>query len=144
MNKDLEHLRYLSIGFYVNAGITALFSLFPLIHVTIGALIAFGSFGEGQNPPPAFMGLIFMVMGGTFILIGMSIAFLNFLAARYLAKQTKYMFCFVLGAINCMFAPLGSILGVFTIIVLLRESVKELFEHGSEGVKVPPPASGWQ
>jgi hypothetical protein len=144
MNKDLEHLRYLSIGFCINAGITALFSLLPLIHVTIGALIAFGSFGEGQNAPPAFMGLFFMVIGGTFIVLGMFIAILNFLAARFLAKQTKYMFCIVLGGVNCMFAPFGTILGVFTIIVLLRESVKELFEHGSEGVKVPPAVSGWQ
>ncbi len=32
-----------------------------------------------------------------------------------------------MAGVACMFMPFGTVLGVFTIIVLLRDSVKELF-----------------
>jgi hypothetical protein len=32
-----------------------------------------------------------------------------------------------MAGINCIFIPIGTVLGVFTIIVLTRDSVKELF-----------------
>jgi hypothetical protein len=34
---------------------------------------------------------------------------------------------FVIACIECLFMPFGTILGVFTLIVLSRESVKKLF-----------------
>jgi len=41
--------------------------------------------------------------------------------------HTRYWFAFVMACIECLFIPFGTILGVFTIIVLSRESVKTLF-----------------
>ena len=41
------------------------------------------------------------------------------------------MFCFVIACLACMQMPLGTILGVFTIIVLARPSVKEMFDRSS-------------
>jgi hypothetical protein len=32
-----------------------------------------------------------------------------------------------MAGVACMFMPFGTVLGVFTIVVLLRDSVKELF-----------------
>lgn len=127
MNNDQEHLRYLTIGFYVYAGIMAVVSIFPIIHVVIGVMIATGSFESGNNPPPPVMGYLFAGIGATIIFLGLTIATMNLLAGRFLSGRKKYMFCFVIAAIDCMFAPVGTILGVFTIIVLLRDSVKELF-----------------
>jgi len=37
------------------------------------------------------------------------------------------MFCLVMGGVESIFMPFGTILGVFTISVLMRESVKQLF-----------------
>jgi hypothetical protein len=37
------------------------------------------------------------------------------------------MFCLVMGGVECLFMPFGTVLGVFTIIVLMREPVKQLF-----------------
>ena len=42
-------------------------------------------------------------------------------------------FFLVVAAINCLHMPLGTVLGVFTIIVLIRQSVVELYEYS------PPP-----
>jgi hypothetical protein len=130
MNKDLEHLRWLSIGFYVYAALTALFACFPFIHLFIGIAMVTGSFESEKNPPPAAVGWIFIGAASIFILMGFALAICSFLAGKYLKQQTKYTFCFVMAVINCMFAPLGTLLGIFTIIVLLRDSVKPLFNGG--------------
>jgi membrane protein YqaA with SNARE-associated domain len=44
-----------------------------------------------------------------------------------LSRRRCYWFAFVVACIECIFIPFGTILGIFTIIVLSRESVKALF-----------------
>ncbi len=127
MNKDFEHLKWLSISFYVFAAMTALFACFPFIHLFIGIAMVTGKFDQGDNPPPAFFGWFFIGIASIFIVSGFALAICNLLAGKYLKQQTKYTFCFVVAVINCMFAPLGTVLGIFTIMVLLRDSVKTLF-----------------
>ena len=39
MNQDKEHLRLLAIFHYIVAGLAALFSFFPLLYATIGAIV---------------------------------------------------------------------------------------------------------
>jgi hypothetical protein len=130
MNKDLEHLRWLSIGFYVYAGIIALFACLPFIHLFFGIAMLSGAFEGEKNPPPPIVGWMFIAVALIFILSGFALAICNLLAGNYLRRHTKHTFCFVIGVLNCMFMPLGTLLGVFTIIVLLRDSVKALFEGG--------------
>jgi len=36
-------------------------------------------------------------------------------------------FCLVMAGAECLFMPFGTVLGVFTIILLLQEPVKQLF-----------------
>lgn len=144
MNKDLEHLRWLSIGFYVNAAITALFSCFPFVHLFIGIAMVSGKFEGDKNPPPPFFGWFFISFASVFILLGFALAICNFLAGKFLKQHSKYMFCFVLSCINCAFAPLGTVLGVFAIIVLVRDSVKALFNGGDYNSSHFNGASDWQ
>jgi hypothetical protein len=59
--------------------------------------------------------------------LGWTLAVCMIIAGRFLAKRTHYMYCLVVAAISCIFFPFGTVLGVFTIIVLLRSSVKALF-----------------
>jgi hypothetical protein len=56
-------------------------------------------------------------------------AFCVFLAGRNLAQQRRYTFCLVIAGLLCIFIPFGTVLGVFTIVVLVRPSVKALFEQ---------------
>lgn len=128
MNKDYEHLKWLSVGFYVSAGLTALFACFPFIHLFMGIAMLAGKFEQEKNPPPPFVGWFLIGIASVFILLGFTLAICNFFAGRFLKQQTKYTFCFVIAVVNCMFAPLGTVLGIFTIIVLLRDSVKALFD----------------
>ena len=76
---------------------------------------------------PTFIGLMFVVMAIVFITFGWTLAVCIIIAGSNLAKRKRYMFCLVIAAISCINTPLGTVLGIFTIIVLMRPSVKELF-----------------
>jgi hypothetical protein len=130
MNQDGEHLRLLSIFHYVVAGMVALFSLFPVIHRVIGIMRVTvpGHLGPGAPPPP-FVGWLFIVFAVLFILCGEAMAVLILLTARFLSRRKHHLFCLVIAGIECLWMPFGTVLGVFTLIVLLRESVKDLFHH---------------
>ena len=131
MTQEEEHLKLLAIFHYVVGGLGALFACFPLIHVAIGVMMVtnpkFMTGGQGGPPPPAFLGYMFIVMGGLFVLFGWSAAICTLVSGRCLARRKKRMFSFVVAALLCMFVPFGTILGVFTIIVLSKESVQRLY-----------------
>ena len=64
-----------------------------------------------------------------FIVLGWVFAALVAFAGRNLARRTRYNYCLVMAGIECIFMPVGTVLGVFTIIVLVRDSVKEMFKN---------------
>jgi len=134
MDQDKQHLQLLSIFHYVVGGITALFACFPFIHLAVGIAAVSGAFPEqpGQDGFPAIFGWIFIGVASVFILLGWTLAVSVLVAGRFLARRTHYMYCFVVAAVECVFIPLGTVLGVFTIIVLCRPSVKALFQSQSE------------
>ncbi len=131
MSQDREHLQLLAIFHYVVAGLAALFSFFPLLYTTVGAVFIFaarhGTAKPGEDLPPEFLGWIFAVLGSLLFLIGIAMAICILIAGRSLALRKRYSFAFVMACIECLFIPFGTILGVFTIIVISRESVRELF-----------------
>ena len=128
MNQDLEHLRLLSIFHYVVGGMMAFFACIPIIHVVIGIVMLRNPGGFGGQPPPPFIGLLFVIIGGTVILIGWVLAALVIISGRFLTQRKHYVYCLVIAGVSCLFMPVGTILGVFTIIVLVRPSVKGLFQ----------------
>ncbi|MCL5036808.1 MAG: hypothetical protein M1269_06805 [Chloroflexi bacterium] len=65
---------------------------------------------------------------GLFIAAGIILAILLILGGYFLKKRKNYNFCFVIAILSCLFMPLGTILGVFTIIFLTRKTVKAMFE----------------
>ena len=127
MNQDLEHLRLLSIFHYVVAGIVGLFSCLPCLHLAMGIAMLAGAFEDGHGQPPPIVGLIFVVIAIVMIVLGWAFAFCLYLAGRSLAGRVRYTFCLVMAALATAFMPFGTVLGVFTILVLVRPSVKELF-----------------
>lgn len=149
MNKDLEHLRLLSIFHYVLGGLIAMFSCFPIIHLSMGIMFLTGAFpappqraGEPQFPVKLF-GLMFTIIPLIFIIGGWTLAICTIIAGRKLAKHQNHLFCLIIAGILCAFAPFGTVLGVFTIIVLLRDSVKQLFDGQANSTYGSTPPN-WQ
>jgi hypothetical protein len=135
MNPDEEQLQLLAIFHYVVAGLAALFSFFPLLYTTVGAIFIFaarhGTAKPGEDLPPEFLGWIFAVLGSLLFLIGIAMAICILIAGRSLALRKRYLFVLVMACVECLFIPFGTILGVFTIVVLSRESVRGLFSTAS-------------
>jgi hypothetical protein len=128
----------LAIFHYVVAGLTALFSFFPLLYTTIGAIFIFvarhpAAAGpkQGEELPPEFLGWIFAGLGSLLFLLGIAMAICILIAGRCLSHHKCYSFALVIACIECLFIPFGTILGVFTIIVLSRDSVKALFSRAA-------------
>jgi hypothetical protein len=135
-NEDIRHLDLLSMFHYIVGGITALFSCLPIIHVIVGLSMVSGKLFEESNgsAPPAFIGWIFVIIGTVFIVLGLSIAVCMIVAGKKLKKRKNRVFCMVVAGIECMFMPFGTVLGVFTLIALNKESIQEIFaQPGTEG-----------
>ncbi len=133
MTQDEEHLNLLALFHYIFAGMTALFACLPVIHLVFGIAIMTGAF-DGKEPPPAFMGLIFVIIGSALILLGWTMAVLILIAGRRLKQRRWPTFCLVIAALECLAMPLGTVLGIFTILVLQRDSVKTLFQPPAKAV----------
>jgi uncharacterized membrane protein YuzA (DUF378 family) len=128
MATDDEQLRILSIFHYVVAGVAGLFSLLPVFHITMGFLMLSGRLSSPNDAPlDRLFGLAFIAMGAAFVLAGLAYAVCMGFAGRYLSERRRYLFCLVMAAISCAFVPFGTVLGVFTIIVLQKDSVRQLF-----------------
>ena len=142
MNQDLEHLRLLSIFHYVVAGLTALFACFPVFYLIFGLVMliapptANGPHGHASDiVVMRFMGAAFVIVALLAILAGWSLAVCVLFAGQFLGRHRHYTFCLVIAALLCIITPFGTVLGVFTIIVLMRPSVKLLF--APQGVAPP-------
>jgi hypothetical protein len=77
------------------------------------------------------VGLIFIFLGSVFILAGWTIAGLMIVLGVKLRRRTSRTLCIVAAGIECISMPFGTILGVLTIVLLMKDSVKALFEAQS-------------
>lgn len=127
--KDQGHLQLLSIFHYVFAGLTGFFSLFFLIYIFIGIMVLVIPGKSTDQEAAMFMGWIFIVVGVIVIAFSWTIVGLLIAAGRNLTRHRKHTFCLVVAAFSTLLMPLGTILGVFTLVVLMRPSVKALFEN---------------
>ncbi len=129
VNQDAEHLRLLAIFHYVGGGMTALFACFPFIHLGIGVFMLLKPEAFKPRPPPEFVAWIFIAAASLVILLGWTLAVLFVLAGRNLSRRRRYVFCQVVAGVGCVLMPFGTVLGVFTLVVLSRPSVKNLFQQ---------------
>ena len=127
---DQSHLENLSIAHYIVGAIMALFSCMPLIHMFMGLAFIVGGdsmFSGTEAPPPDLFGWIFFLVGLFFFLGGQAVSISVIVSGNFLKKKKNYVFSFVIACISCMFMPFGTVLGVLTIIVLSRDTVKSLY-----------------
>src|ERR1700739_2547010 len=117
MDRDAEHLKLLSIFYYIRGGICAFFSCFFVIYLLMGMVLAVASASPLHRAPPAAFGILFAVIGCFAIIIGWIWSALLIYAGRCLAQRRHRIYCLVIAAISCVLVPYGTILGVLTLIV---------------------------
>lgn len=125
--KDNEDLRLLSIFHYLVGGLGSLLALMPLVHMGIGLFFILSPeqiAGNNWEAPPEFIGWLFFFLGLVFFLVGQFLAVGIILSGRFIARRKYYLYSFIVACLECAFFPFGTVLGVFTIIVLSRETVR--------------------
>jgi hypothetical protein len=145
---DEEHLRLLRLGYLVAGGASVFFAFFPLFYVAMGVFVATGGFNGTSHrtgePDPRLMGWIFVSIGIVIFIFAVLIAVLKFLTARALGRRRSRMLCLVTAGISCLGIPYGTVLAIFTFIVLSRPGVIALFDavaaSGPVTASPPPPA----
>lgn len=138
---DAERLKLLSLGYMISAGISAFFSLFGPLYAFIGVVV-FTAVSKmpaspHNEPPPAFVGWLFAGIGLGMFVVLLVLALLKFKAATSIRQRRSRTFGLVLAAISCLEMPYGTVLGVFTFIVLGRDSVARQFQLTLPAVPVP-------
>ena len=144
---DDEHLRLLTIGYYVSAAVTAFFSLIGLVYAAMGFFIgtavshsarnvAESAQGAENAAAPEFIGALFGIIGLVIFVLALAFAGAKIYAALCLKRRKGRTFCLVVAALSCLEMPWGTLLGVFTIIVLERPTVL-----GNSFPSTPSPAS---
>lgn len=134
---DADHLKLLALFHFLLAGFALLGMVFLLLHYTLMSSIMLNpKMFEGQKggpPPQEFFALFqwFYWIFGALLVIGI---LGNLLSALWINARRYRMFSLVVAAINCFQFPLGTALGVFTILVLMRESVRDLYEARPESI----------
>jgi hypothetical protein len=130
MEQDQEHLKLLRIFQLIYGILHFPVALVPIIHVSLGFAMIFAPdemTSSSGEPPPAVIGVMFAAIGILVIVLIASIGVMNVIAASSMKRYSRHTFCLIVAGLNCINAPLGTALGVFTILVLQRPSVKELF-----------------
>jgi len=128
---DDRHLFLLSLFHFIGAGFALLGLGFIGLHFSLfNGLLKSPDLWKGaaQPPPPEIFDMfkwLYVVLGGWYV----ASLVLNLLAGMSLRRKTHRTFCFVVAAVNCLHMPLGTVLGIFTIIVLARDSVRRAFEN---------------
>ncbi len=153
---DNENLNTLTLCHYIMGGLTALFASMFIGHIIIGTMMIHNpnAFNPPVPPPPpgqphpigqpypmsAYpmqpypffppgMGYMFVAMGSVAVLGGWTLGGLTAYAGRCLKGRKNYIYILVIAALNGTFVmPLGTLLAIFTYIVLMRPSVKALFK----------------
>lgn len=137
MQQNENYLNILSIFHYVVAGLVAMFACIPFIHFFIGLFMIIGGCisRSSEGFIPIFIGLFFIAVASAVILCGWTLALCIFIAGRNLKKRKHYTFCLVIAGLSCLFMPFGTVLGVFTIIVLTQPGVKDQLFHAGKKIK---------
>ena len=128
---ESQRLKTLAIFHYIAAG---LWGLGLLLGVIIG-LVLVGMLGgqtRGNNEGirfATFDNLLSVIIVCIELLEVVLPPVLLFVAGRNLAKHRGLVFVQVVAILELLFFPLGTILGVFTLMALSRPAVKALFHH---------------
>jgi len=128
--RDCEHLKLLAIFHFVFGGLALVGIGFLFVHYFImHTLFSNPDVWKSQTqamPPKAFLDAFiwFYLFMGVLLLSGLV---LNVLSGLFILHKRNRVFSLIIGGLNCLQIPFGTALGVFTIIVLSRDSVRELY-----------------
>jgi hypothetical protein len=132
--KDAEHLRLLAIFHFIFAafaiiGLAAIFTHFAIMQAIFSNPEVLKQSKSGPMPAEVMkiLLLVYVFIGLLMVLA----AALNVFSGFFLRQRRYRMFSLIVAGLNCLQVPFGTALGVFTIIVLTRDSVRLAYESAA-------------
>jgi len=130
-DRDLEHLRTLSLFHYALAVMTFLVAGLFLVYLAVGSITMSELTPTERSQLPQGFTTGFNKAGVIGLAIGWSLAALNAISGWCLARRRFRGISLFTAFCNCLWPPAGTCLGVVTIIILLRDSVAQLYRSRS-------------
>ncbi len=129
---DKQHIKLLAIFHFISGGMSLLKLGFVAVHFLIMSTVFLNpTFWQGHNspgPPPqvflVMLPILYTIFGVYFIASGV----LDLTSGYYLWHRKQRTFSMGVAVFDCLSFPLGTVLGVFTLLVLMRNSVRELYD----------------
>lgn len=121
---DREHLRLLSLCYLISAGLSTLVACLPILYASSGLWLAV------QARPGPSSGLFGWHVFATGIIAAAAVlgfAALKFLAGRSIGRRRHLGLIHIAAGLCCLAIPYDTVLGVFTFLVLGRQSVASQF-----------------
>ncbi len=125
---DEDQLKMLGIFHFIGAGLALIGLLLTLVlYINFESFLSQVAQLERQLPQleDAFVDLRWVYL--TMAIWSIALSFLNLLSGLLIRAKKHRTFSLVVAAINCLQIPLGTVLGAFTILVLIRGSVRMLY-----------------
>jgi hypothetical protein len=127
---EREHLRTLSIFHYLLGALTFLVAGMFVVHLIGGALAMSELSADERARLPVGFGSGFTLYGTIGIVGGWSLAALNAISGWCLARRKFRGVSLVVAALNLAWPPVGTGLGIITLIILARDSVRRQYAAG--------------
>jgi hypothetical protein len=136
MDDEIRYLNLLALFHIVVGAIAGLFSCFPLINLSIGLSMLEEipkTIAQGDMFSPfALLPIMFILLPTGIVVVGWMFAIAIALNGYYIKERKWLTYCLVMSGVETIFMPFGTALGVFTIILLTRPSIKGLFDQNKK------------
>jgi hypothetical protein len=151
----MDRLRLLSLGYYISGAIGAAFVSFLLIHFFLFLGFSFipqsqwnasprspsvaqrvspmafptaSPSADSNQGPPAIMFRVVAGVIGIIIIAGWTLGALTAYAGHCIKRRKHKVFIYVMAAVNCIWIPYGTVLGIATIILFQWPEVQAQFK----------------
>ena len=151
MEKDLEHLKLLGIFHYIWGALSLIGGIFIGGYFLVIGIILMNnpptSTSSEDSGTASMAGGILIAVGVVLFLVVVVYGILTLMAGgKYRKHQGGYWFCFILAIVTLVIGGIpGIVLGIFSLIVLSRDSVKTLIRGqslpGTGSMVATPPVS---
>jgi len=119
----IKRIKALSVTYYILGALCIPASLVAPMAIWAGAL------NDQQIPPPPEARAILVAVALSSLLGSLAMSACILYAGHALAKHKDRTFLIVVASLVCLSVPIGTVIGVLTLLVLTKPEAKELFRR---------------
>jgi hypothetical protein len=124
-----RHLSTVSVLHYVYGALIIFGALIlGIISFTVGGVMRSDLVQQANDAPPEFVGGIIQGFGGSIATVLLLVGVLVCVSGSWIAKRRNRTGSLIIAGLCCLNFPLGTALGVFTLVTLLNDEVRQAYD----------------